>query len=381
MPIPGRTGSFGNIFNARYMSEDAVAILHEWKVDSQTSYRQITSAIGGVFTPIVEPGMTLTDGTLFPAQTDGIVIYSFEASHNRGALVAGNTDSGSTTPLTLYSVDTQGVTRIAVSGGVDDVGLPIGQIDPNNLVVSDSGIVVVEATGPAGQQFVVYDGQITRVLHRFDDLNSTDPTLELHFLVGPTGAFDVSHDGRICAIVSSQNDGVGADRLIEFSDSPPRIVYEPGATAPGGLGTILRIDQARYTSNGRLVARVTRSHIGGVERDQVLTFRSNGEPYLLLEAYTDYPSFSTGALEWIELGADDSIGIYEYRSDYRIDLVTGAGLPCPADTNHDGILTPSDFSAWVAAFNAQTAACDQNGDAHCTPADFSSWVTNYTSGC
>ncbi|MCB9835761.1 MAG: hypothetical protein H6808_03475 [Phycisphaera sp.] len=75
-------------------------------------------------------------------------------------------------------------------------------------------------------------------------------------------------------------------------------------------------------------------------------------------------------------------------------LYSGDGAPCDltgnplcnetgciADTNGDGILSPADFSAWVAAFNAGAAACDQNGDGSCTPADFSAWVANYNAGC
>ena len=54
---------------------------------------------------------------------------------------------------------------------------------------------------------------------------------------------------------------------------------------------------------------------------------------------------------------------------------------CLADTNNDGMLSPADFSAWVAAFNAATPACDQNSDGSCTPADFSAWVANYNAGC
>lgn len=54
---------------------------------------------------------------------------------------------------------------------------------------------------------------------------------------------------------------------------------------------------------------------------------------------------------------------------------------CVADTNSDGMLSPADFSAWVAAFNDNTPACDQNGDGVCTPADFSAWVANYNAGC
>ncbi len=55
--------------------------------------------------------------------------------------------------------------------------------------------------------------------------------------------------------------------------------------------------------------------------------------------------------------------------------------PCPADTNNDGALTPADFSAWIAAFNAMSPECDQNNDTLCTPADFSAWIANYNAGC
>ncbi|MCA9271909.1 MAG: hypothetical protein KDA31_02570 [Phycisphaerales bacterium] len=54
---------------------------------------------------------------------------------------------------------------------------------------------------------------------------------------------------------------------------------------------------------------------------------------------------------------------------------------CLADTNGDGDVTPADFSAWVAAFNAMAPECDQNQDGMCSPADFSAWVANYNTGC
>ena len=57
------------------------------------------------------------------------------------------------------------------------------------------------------------------------------------------------------------------------------------------------------------------------------------------------------------------------------------GATCIADTNGDGVLSPADFSAWVAAFNAMAPECDQNGDGACSPADFSAWVANFNAGC
>jgi len=54
---------------------------------------------------------------------------------------------------------------------------------------------------------------------------------------------------------------------------------------------------------------------------------------------------------------------------------------CTADVNGDGVLSPADFTAWIAAFNADAAGCDQNGDTLCTPADFTAWISNYNAGC
>ncbi|MEL7484049.1 MAG: GC-type dockerin domain-anchored protein, partial [Planctomycetota bacterium] len=54
---------------------------------------------------------------------------------------------------------------------------------------------------------------------------------------------------------------------------------------------------------------------------------------------------------------------------------------CPADTNGDGQLDPSDFNAWVIAFNSSTPECDQNADGLCNPADFNAWVANFNAGC
>ena len=54
---------------------------------------------------------------------------------------------------------------------------------------------------------------------------------------------------------------------------------------------------------------------------------------------------------------------------------------CIADVNGDGALTPTDFTAWINAFNNNLPGCDQNGDGSCTPTDFTAWIANYNSGC
>lgn len=55
--------------------------------------------------------------------------------------------------------------------------------------------------------------------------------------------------------------------------------------------------------------------------------------------------------------------------------------PCVADVNGDGMLSPTDFTAWIDAYNGGSAGCDQNADGSCTPTDFTAWITNYNNGC
>jgi len=54
---------------------------------------------------------------------------------------------------------------------------------------------------------------------------------------------------------------------------------------------------------------------------------------------------------------------------------------CPADVNGDGFLTPTDFTAWINAFNNNLPGCDQNADGFCTPTDFTAWIANFNAGC
>ena len=63
-------------------------------------------------------------------------------------------------------------------------------------------------------------------------------------------------------------------------------------------------------------------------------------------------------------------------TDIAIDVL------CLADCNDDQILSPADFTCWLAAFGAQALPyADQNCDTLFTPADFTAWLANYNAGC
>ena len=76
----------------------------------------------------------------------------------------------------------------------------------------------------------------------------------------------------------------------------------------------------------------------------------------------------------------NSIPIVSFLVD-NVVVETPAASVCLPDVNHDGMVSPADFSAWVAAFNTMAPECDQNGDGMCSPADFSAWVANFNVGC
>ena len=51
-----------------------------------------------------------------------------------------------------------------------------------------------------------------------------------------------------------------------------------------------------------------------------------------------------------------------------------------ADQNNDGVVSPADFSAWVANFNAGDLTADVNQNGSVEPADFSAWVAAFNQG-
>jgi len=54
---------------------------------------------------------------------------------------------------------------------------------------------------------------------------------------------------------------------------------------------------------------------------------------------------------------------------------------CRADVNADGSLDPTDFDAWIAAYQSGSHRADQNADGQVTPSDFNAWIAGYNAGC
>lgn len=57
-------------------------------------------------------------------------------------------------------------------------------------------------------------------------------------------------------------------------------------------------------------------------------------------------------------------------------------IPCPADTNVDGMLNGQDFTFWIFAYQSNLVTiADLNMDGVLTPGDFTAWIAAYNLGC
>lgn len=259
---------------------------------------------------------------------------------------------------------------------------------------------------------------------------------------GPTGINQVTHfqppfgENIACLLVDENNDG--ADERLHLTLDPPRLhVFEgiPGA-ALGEVQHIyelvLETDMARDfltwdDINGRVLSTMLFDNFqfpfaaqlglpvpfyvqslhdmdGDTNADDTvyaLATDLSGSNYNLVSAQdvlgVPFPlsveplAFVPGQISVQDLDGDtfpdalltDFFGGPDqcFINDGFGALVAGSCNPCVADVNGDGMLTPTDFTAWINAFNNNLPECDQNGDGLCTPTDFTAWIANYNAGC
>ncbi|MCA9273437.1 MAG: hypothetical protein KDA31_10355 [Phycisphaerales bacterium] len=144
-------------------------------------------------------------------------------------------------------------------------------------------------------------------------------------------------------------------------------------TANAGIKLEFRRDNSSIATSFETLS------ITGHTNNQWVQFSMTITDQQMMDAAGAFPPFATSVTVLpLRFGASSSTGTIFFDD---IELTQGAEEPCLADTNGDGIVSPADFSAWVAAFNSMSAACDQNGDGICSPADFSAWVSNFNAGC
>ena len=211
------------------------------------------------------------------------------------------------------------------------------------------------------------------------------------FETGDTTGWEYFQTPNSTFVADSGNalSGSFAGRLENLTDGSAAVIKQAnlgiGIVQPGDLVTITFSAKAVNQIGGVNFAEFF-SEIdgGGTSSAQIL----GGAPLFAGADWTPYsftatagPNVSAGITLQFTATTGANIGSTSLIFIDNVSVTIDAEEPCPADTNNDGEVTPADFSAWIAAFNTQSPACDQNGDGLCTAADFSAWITNYNAGC
>jgi len=171
----------------------------------------------------------------------------------------------------------------------------------------------------------------------------TGPGAKFAFVSTDSGIIDASYNNVVNVNTMTIGPVIGGLTII----TTPPLFIDPGAGdySPAPMSPV--IDAG---ANGAVPASITTDFAGG------LRFMDDPD--------TADTGIGSGAL--VDMGA------------FELQVETP---DCLADVNGDGMVTPTDFTAWINAFNNNLPGCDQNGDGSCTPTDFTAWIANFNAGC
>ncbi|HED53125.1 MAG TPA: hypothetical protein ENJ00_02855 [Phycisphaerales bacterium] len=304
------------------------------------------------------------------------------------------------------SVAIRGTTIAVGAPGDDDSGLGSGSVYLFDAATAAQTFKLVPADGAAGDEFgnaVAVGDSVVVVGAKGDDTQGD--------FTGAAYVFDRNTGAQLLKLVAS--DGQAFDRFGHDVDVANGVVAVGafGSNVNGfDSGAVYLFDQA----TGVQLAKVTPSD--GLAFDQFGASIALTADTLAVGALTDDNEFGidAGSVYFFTVPGGGEIARYNsndasasdlFGAAVAMDTVSGTALigasgdadfgsfsgsaylfeqpifVCTADVNGDGMLTPSDFTAWIAAFNASAPGCDQNSDGNCDPSDFTAWIVNFNAGC
>lgn len=295
-----------------------------------------------------------------------------------------------------------GTTKVIARKGGEVIGFPV-EAYYNNINTSydldDQGNVYFNSSltrpGSAGSFYTIFRADTTGNPVAIVSSNQQAPGLPTGVTYFQPIALDthVSPDGRLAfeSSLSGSPASANAALFIDLGEGPASVARK-GDPAPGPHhpASYADFNTIRTNRTGGAAFRATLNTIGdallGVTPDAQVVYIVGVTDTIDVDPSPTIEDLRTVA-DVVELGSielQDS-GLLYFRLAFTDGTsgIFGTQLheTCAADVNMDGMLTPADFSAWLAAFNASAPECDQNADGACTPADFTAWIANYNMGC
>lgn len=87
----------------------------------------------------------------------------------------------------------------------------------------------------------------------------------------------------------------------------------------------------------------------------------------------------SGTIGQHDAGEPMTGGVFSVAGGFWPGADPSGGRLC-ADQNGDGLVSPTDFTAWIANYNANDQRADTNQDGSITPTDFTAWIAAFNLG-
>ncbi len=322
-----------------------------------------------------------------------------QAVNDSGVVVGtGATTFFGSSPLPLMWTDPSTVIQLPLpageslgrANGVNNAGLAVGSVDGGSLeqaatFTTGAGTVLTQTMPNGGVLRTAYAvNNAGRIVGQALNPNNAAVLNGFYLDPGDSQATDIGaltglgHNSAIAFAVSSAGHIAGSSSFNAGVDGRAFVWTEAGGMVEVPLLAGTSTGSARgVNADGWAVGTMASATSIVFVYDGTQTYRAQD----LIPAGTGWDlvgGTSNGAFGIADNGVITGRGLLNGN-------ITGFVMvpvaDCAADTNGDGMLTPADFTAWIAAFNAMGPECDQNGDSACTPADFTAWIANYNAGC
>ncbi len=136
-------------------------------------------------------------------------------------------------------------------------------------------------------------------------------------------------------------------------------------------GDMVIVDRNNAELGGKALVRVNGNGDWDLNTFTILRVLSNGQGQAV-----------SGQFETIELRrSGPAMRISPIPEMIYLDDRVDVALYCKADVNRNGSIEPTDFAAWIGAYQNNSDLADVNEDGNLTQADFSSWINYYSMPC